>query len=201
MTRLCTMILFSLAMPLTVVAAGAMNAAPADTSIPRIELAVSFDQDQGLLRGTAKLTLPAGGELTLLLGDLRITAALLSYPNRENLPLTIGSAGSLPLPAAAHEQRVLLSYEKQVGDTFANSITDKAIVLSSAWHPLPDRPIIFSLAARLPPTFLAISESDRLPDPDRDGWTAFSFSQPVRSLHLAAAPYNKQERTVRDGLS
>jgi aminopeptidase N len=202
MTRLCTMILCSLAMTLTVVAAaGAMTTTPADKSIPRIELAVSFDQDLGLLRGTAKLTLPAGNELTLLLGDLRITAALLSYPNRENLPLTIGSAGLLPLPAAAHEQRVLLSYEKQVGDTFANSITEEAIVLTSAWHPVPDRPVIFSLTARLPPPFLAISESDWLPDPDRDGWTAFSFSQPVRSLHLAAAPYSKQGRTVRDGLS
>lgn len=202
MTRLCTTILCSLAMTLaTVAAAGAMTIAPADKTMPRIELAVSFDQDLGLLRGTAKLTLPAGSGLTLLLGDLRITAALLSHPDRENLPLRIGSAESLPLPAAPHEQNVLVSYEKQVGDSFANSITEEAIVLTSAWHPLPDRPVIFSLTARLPPTFLAIGESDRLPARDRDGWTVLSFSQPVRSLHLAAAPYKKTSRTVRDGLS
>jgi len=202
MTRLFTTILCSLAMTLGIAAAaGAMTTAPADKTVPRIDLAVSFEQDQGLLRGTMKLTLPAGSELTLLLGDLQITAALLSYPDRENLPLTVDTTGLLPLPAAAHEQRVLLSYEKRVGDTFANSITEEAIVLTSAWHPMPDRPVMFSLTARVPPTFLAISESDHLPEPDRDGWTAFSFSQPVRSLHLAAAPYHKHSRTVRDGLS
>ncbi len=202
MTRLCTMILCSLAMTLAVAAAPrAMTTAPAAQTAPRIELAVSFDQDRGLLRGTAKLTLPAGNGLTLLLGDLRITAALLSLPGRENLPLAITTAGTLPLPAAPHEQHVLLSYEKQVGDTFANSITKEAVVLTSAWHPVPDRPVIFSLTARVPPSFLAISESDQLPEPDRDGWIDFSFSQPVRSLHLAAAPYHKYSRTVRDGLS
>lgn len=202
MPRLCTTILCSLAMTLAAAAAtGAPAADPAAQTTPRIELAVSFDRGLGLLRGTAKLTLPAGRGLTLLLGDLRITAALLSLPDRENLPLTISTAGTLPLPAASHEQRVLLSYEKQVGDTFANSITEEAIVLTSAWHPVPDRPVIFSLTARVPPSFLAISESDHLAEPDRDGWTAFSFSQPVRSVHLAAAPYHKYSRTVRDGLS
>jgi uncharacterized iron-regulated protein len=179
----------------------AMTTLPAADTAPRIELAVSFDQGLGLLRGTARLTLPAGSGLTLLLGDLRITAALLSLPDRENLPLSITTAGTLPLPAAAHEQRVLLSYEKQVGDTFANSITEESIVLTSAWHPVPDRPVIFSLTARIPPSFLAISESDHLPEPGRDGWTDFFFSQPVRSLHLAAAPYRKFSRSVRDDLS
>ena len=176
------------------------QAAPARHS-PHVELAVSFEPGQNLLRGTAKITIPAETDLAVHLDDLQVTAALLSRPGRENRPLLIGTARTVPLQATGEQQTLLLSYEKEVVNSAVDTIGDHAIILTSAWHPRPDRPAFFSLAARLPHGFIAVSESDELAEADDDGWVRFSFSHPVRSLHLAAAPYQRTDRSVRPGLS
>ncbi len=201
MTRLSTMIHGVLAIILMFSPPTQAEELPMhDQPVPHIDLSVSFDHEQSLLRATARVRVPAGHGITLNLTDLQLTAALLSQPGRDNLPLDLGSNRLLPIAAASFTQSVLLSYEKKVTDTERNSMTDRYIVLTSAWHPLPDRPATFTLSVEPPPGFSAISETDRLGEQDDNGWHHFSFSQPVHGVHLALAPFVKTSRSVRPGL-
>jgi len=168
--------------------------------VPHIELALSFDVKSSLLQATMKVDIPEGQALKLELGDLSITAALLSTGSQENQVITLQDQTLLELPVSPLKQQLLLSYEKQVGDTFRDTISADAIVLTSLWHPMPDRKATFSLQAQVPPGFTAICESDHFNITARDGAASFSFSQPIYGLTFAAAPYIKKSRQVREGL-
>lgn len=121
-----------------------MAPAAAESSPPHFELGVSFEPERNLLRGTAKITIPAGSELNVSLGDLQVTAALLSQPGKENRPLLIDTARTIPLAATADQQELLISYEKRMIGSPLDTIDEHAIILTSGWHPRPDRPALFS---------------------------------------------------------
>lgn len=61
--------------------------------------------------------------------------------------------------------------------------------------------MLFSVKATLPEGFKGITESDNLPEQMQENTIKSSFSQPVRSIHLAAGPYTIQKETVREGLT
>ena len=171
---------------------------PSPTPI-HIDLAVSFDIDQKLLWGTSRITVDKGHDLQLMFPDLRITAALISSKQRENAPVEI-QGDTLALPAADEQRTLLISYEKDVQDSFSNIISDRAIILTANWHPLPQHKALYSLSAQLPEGFIGLSQTDELVETDDSGQVSFSFSQPLYALTLVSGRYIKTKKTIRDDL-
>jgi len=167
---------------------------------PHVELAISFDIDQALLRGTMKVHMQAGQSMTLNLDGLTVTGALMSSPGRENQVVALKNSSFLDLEVTGYEKTLFLSYQKPISSTFKDTVSQDSIVLTSPWHPLPDRKSTFSLEAHVPAGFTAISESDVFTDTRPDGTAFFSFSQPIYSLSFVAAPYVRNSREVRNGL-
>jgi len=181
--------------------AGASSAASVESKTLHIDLAVSFEIKNRLLRGTAKTKLPKEQEFSFHTAGLVITAAFMSYPDQDNLPVAISQNDFFYIPPANDDRTLLLSYEKSIENGFQNLITEEAIVLTSSWHPIPDQKATYTLSAQVPAGFKAISEADVFTKTTADGLAAFTFSQPVQTLTFAAAPYIETSKLVRPGLS
>jgi len=183
-------------------AAPSFAASDHHASLPRIDLAVSFDIEAKLLRGTARIDIAADEALTLYLPEMKVTGALVSTAARENAVLDAGAADTIRIPASAEAQTLLISYEKTVVDNFNNLLSAETIVLTSGWHPIPAEDALFSLTAHVPDGFIALSQTDNFDAARAAGAPArFRFSQPQQALSFIAAPYAVKQRTVRDGLS
>ena len=150
------------------------SASPVSSPI-QIDLAISFDIEEKLLRGTTRIELEKDQELHLVFPDLQITAALVSSITRENARIDLPRQDRLDLPASDEQRTVLISYEKKVQDSFSNLISDRAIILTANWHPLPQQKALFSLSAQLPEGFIGLSQADTLAQPDADGQVHFSY--------------------------
>ncbi|RZW19547.1 MAG: hypothetical protein EX260_07460, partial [Desulfobulbaceae bacterium] len=164
-----------------------------------IDLAVSFDLEKKLLWGTSRITIDKDHDLQLSFPDLRVTAALISSEERENAPLEI-QGDTLALPATDEQRTLLISYEKDVQDSFSNIISERAIILTANWHPLPQHKALYSLSAQLPEGFTGLTQADELAETDDNGQVSFSFSQPLYALTLVSGRYVKAQKTIRDDL-
>lgn len=193
--KILTLLIIYALLPSTIVARETRSAPIA------MDLAVSFDLDQRVLTGTAKIRIEAHQDLELLLPGLDITAALLSSPTRENAALELPEKDLLSLPSSAEPRTLLISFDKQINQSFANLIDNRAIVLTADWHPLPTTKALFSLDAHVPEGFIALTQADRFVEPDANGNVRFQFSQPLYSLTFVAAPYVRKEKPVRENLS
>nr|AOO54666.1 putative iron-regulated protein [uncultured bacterium] len=163
------------------------------------DLAVSFSPSSHTLTGTARITLPPGSGLGLDLGSLVISGLLLRHGDgREELPAA--GNGRIDLPAEPDRRQLFVSYSMQATGSGDDVIDGDGIVLLGHWHPVPDRRMLFHLQARLPQGFVAVGESDRFPLALEGDTASASFSQPVRTLHFAAAPYAVDSLEVRPGL-
>lgn len=182
----------------------ALGAGP-DTALParaaHMDLAVSFDLEHQLLYGTAKIELEAGKAAPIFLTDLIITAALMSTPETENAPIDYQNRDVLQISASDQPRTLLISYQKKIANSFQNIISEKAVILTSGWHPMLESKATFTLAAHVPPGFTALSQADQFEQVQSQGYAQFSFSQPLHSLTFAAARYVVQKQTVRDGLT
>ncbi len=194
MKNVAIIVLLSLS-PASIAAAAQIQPSPV-----RVDLAVSFDIEAGLVRGTSRIEVEKNQDLHLLLPDLKVTAALLSSPTRENAPLVLEQRNSIRLEAASEPRTLLISYEKHIDNSFNNSISDKAIILTSDWHPVVRTKAVFSLKAIIPDGFTALSQADQLSEAGADHQVHFTFSQPLYALSFVAAPYVKSQLKVRDGL-
>ena len=134
--------------------------APAAASIPHYELAISFHPEEQTMSGTAHISLPAGQELTLSLAELSITGIMLNKKGQETIPVRTPKQGSLHFPVTDDELEIFISYTKQIPDSFSdNMISAQGIVLTSMWHPIPDRNMLFKLTAVVPKGFNADRKS------------------------------------------
>lgn len=165
-----------------------------------IDLAVSFEVKNRLLWGTAKIRIPQDQDVKFYTAGLVMTAAFMNYPGQENLPVAMNQDKFLYIPASNNDRTLLLSYEKSIENGFQNLITKEAIVLTSSWHPIPDQKATYTLSAKVPAGFKAISESDVFVKTTPEGLAEFTFSQPVHALTFAAAPYVETSKLVRSGL-
>jgi len=177
------------------------NLAAATPQPPGVyDLVVSLSPPTRSLTATARITLPAGTGLGLELGDLAISGMLLRRADGSEVAPITGPGGRLQLAEEKEQRELYISYSRQVDGTGDDMIDPDGIVLLGLWHPLPDRAMRFSLRAKLPPGFTAITESDRFPLAQEGDATIAIFSQPRRNLHLAAARYAIASREVRPGL-
>ncbi len=191
---LAIIVLFSLSMQATV-SGDTLSSSPT-----HIDLAISFDVEDKLLRGTAIIEIEKNHNLHLLFPDLHITAALMSSDRKENAPIELSRKDALELAASDEHRTVLISYEKHVQSNFSNIISDRAIILTSNWHPLPQQKALFSLSAQLPDGFIALSQTDQLGHTDAHGGVHFSFSQPLYALTFVSGPYVKTAKPIREDL-
>ena len=164
-----------------------------------VDLAVSFDLEEKLLWGTSRITIDKDHDLQLMFPDLRVTAALITDSTRENAPIEI-QGDTLEIPAADDQRTLLISYEKQIQNNFSNIVSERAIILTADWHPIPRHKALYSLNAQLPEGFIGLSQADELVETDASGRVNFSFSEPLQSLTLVSGRYVKTQKTVRDDL-
>ena len=173
----------------------------AAASVPSYELAISFQPEKQTMSGTAHISQPAGKELILYLDEISITAIMINKKGQETMPVRIPNENHLHLPATNEALEIFISYTKQIPDNAPdNMISDQGIVLTSMWHPIPDRNMLFKLTAMVPKGFMAIAESDTLPSASSNTQQSFSFSQPVQSIHFVAAPYIIKTLKIREDL-
>jgi uncharacterized iron-regulated protein len=153
------------------------------------------------MSGTAHISLPAGQELVLYLDEISITAIMINKKGQETMPVRVPNGNRLHLPATHEALEIFISYTKQIPDNAPdNMISDQGIVLTSMWHPVPDRNMLFRLTAMIPKGFKAIAESDTLTSASSNTQQSFSFSQPVQSVHFAAGPYIIKTVKIREDL-
>ena len=174
------------------------TAAAAETDY---QLSVSFDTTLHTIQGEARIHFPAGKKWQLFTGNLHLQSVTVEEEGKDAVSLPLPADNMLSMYAGSLAQTVTVKYSLQIPASDPdNRINTDGIFLTSGWHPLPDRNMQFSLSATLPSGFTGISESDDMPKQDGDTLST-SFSQPVQSIHLAAAPYRVQKIQVRDGLT
>jgi aminopeptidase N len=168
---------------------------------PRYHLDVTFQPEQHQLQAKATISLPPGEEWQLYTGGLDILEVIIAEEGKSPFSLPLPDGDSLHMYAARNSQQITISYSLHIpqGST-DNLISPAGIALTSGWHPLPDRDMLFSLSADLPSGFRGISESDTLIRQREDNRLITSFSQAVRSIHLAAGPYEVEQEEIRQGL-
>ncbi|MCP4669216.1 MAG: M1 family metallopeptidase, partial [Deltaproteobacteria bacterium] len=86
-------------------------------------------------------------------------------------------------------------------DLADNLINPRGIALTDAWHPIPEKEMLFKLTAGIPAEFEAVSEADAItaaPSPEGKRVT-FRFDHPLRTIHFAAGPYVKNRVSFAPG--
>ncbi len=176
-------------------------AAPAAAAgAPSYELAISFQPERQTMSGTAHISLPAGQELSLALEKISVNAIMFNTRRQETISVPVPNDGQLHFPATDEALEIFISYTKKIPNNAPdNMISDQGIILTSMWHPIPDRKMLFRLTATVPKGFKAIAESDTLAL-TVGNQPSFSFSQPVQSIHFAAGPYSINTLKVRENL-
>nr|MDA8165302.1 hypothetical protein [Desulfobacteraceae bacterium] len=104
----------------------------AEAGPPVQKLAISFDVERGLLRGTARIDLPPGPAAGIELGRLQVDRVTV---NGQPAPAPSGE-GALQVPAAEGPRQVTIGYRLQTGDRGENLISPAGISLTGFWHPL-----------------------------------------------------------------
>ena len=167
----------------------------------RYHLDVSFQPEEQSLHGRATISFAKGKEWQLYTGGMDILEVLLEEEGKKPVSLPLPQGDTISMYGSENNLQLTVEYSlKALSNAGNNLISSRGIVLTSGWHPLPQEDMLFSMSVSLPPGFKAISESDSPPEHSQDGKMHSSFSQAVRSIHLAAGPYQIKHETVREGL-
>lgn len=168
----------------------------------RYHLDVSFQPEEQILHGRATIDFPKGKEWQLYTGGLDILEVILAEEGKQEVSLPLPQGDTISMYGSENALQLTINYSLKVPAHGGNNlISSHGIVLTSNWHPLPQEDMLFSLSVKLPSGFKAISESDTPPEHSADGQMNSSFSQAVRTINLAAGPYQVKQETVREGLS
>ena len=174
----------------------------AHPALSSYHLDISFQPEQHSLQGIATINVPEGYEWQLYTGGLTIQSISLGEEGKRPFPMPLPEGNTLHMYASSKSQQVIIKYSLQVSpNDGSNLISDQGIVLTSDWYPLPQQNMLFSVEATLPDGFKGITESDNLPQQLQGNTMRSTFSQAVRSIHLAAGPYAIEQETVREGLT
>lgn len=168
---------------------------------PDYQLAISFDLQQALLTGTAQISVPAAQTLRLNTMGLDITGIVIEQDNGITREAHRLNRDILNFPADHSARTIYISFTKKVQNSQTNRIAIDGITLLSDWYPQPDQPVFYSLAARLPENFNAITESDAFPLNRKKDTLYATHSTPLDAIHFVAAPYVIREKKIRDNLS
>ena len=193
---------FSFFFPLLLVHITAISAISAEEMAIKesYQLSISFNLEDHLLEGTAKITIAPEHALTLNLNRLTITGILLKDSSKGKKDLQPIN-NRLVIPATDKPKELYISYTRIISNSLENLVSPQGISLLSNWYPIADVRTKFHLTASLPQGFTAITEADQFPLQKSGNITTATFSTPTRTLHFIAGPYSHKERNIRKELS
>lgn len=181
--------------------------------LPRYELSVDIRPGEGLLIGTARISLPEGWKGAVHVGQLPVLSSTLGGSDvAENIKdgkLEASGAGELII---RYEGR----YEGRFGaeavtggasEIPANVIGEQGASLTGHWYPSLEALesgeglSYFSLRAALPEGYVAVSEAEEIEEAKTPQGVEFSFRfpHPVEGISLAAGKYSVKRRTTTGG--
>lgn len=199
--KLANTILFCLIIPLVMLTTSVWGEHRVPmTKSQHYHLAISFDLQKQQLTGTTQITLPPQTDLTLYTGSLTVTGILIKTADGRTYTATPPGKPEIVFSMHPQEREIFISYTTTINNHGLNLISEDGITLLGNWHPVPDRKMTFTLDASLPYDFTAIVEADSFPLTQKAGISSASFSEPVYSLHFAAAPYIVNSLQVRKDL-
>ena len=170
-----------------------------ETHQSNYELSLSFVPEEGLLTGTAAITVDPGQKISFLVAGLEITGTLLRDQGGNEYKLS-PTKDELILPRTTSSQTLYISYTKTIKNDFDNLISSEGISLIGNWYPVPSEPMRFHVIAALPDNFTAIMEADTFPLVQQGNTVNAIFSKPVTAIHFNAGPYFLAKQQVREGL-
>ena len=162
-------------------------------------LALSFSPENNRLTGTAKIEIPPKYPLTLSLARLVITGAFIQ-PLNETEKQIKPSGDLLHLDPSDQHRTLYISYQRDVKNEPTNLVSPEGISLTDSWYPEPSAPYIYTVSARLPRDFSAISQSDHFPLIKSKNITTAHSEVPTSSISFTAGPYVVDKLKVRDNL-
>ena len=168
-------------------------------SPPDYTLAISFNIKENRLIGTAKIVIPKEQSISFSLSQLTITGAVIQTeagPEKEVHP----GSDHLHFKGVAQKRTLYISYTKDVRNEHVNLISTRGISLTDAWYPYPSQPYLFSVSARLPGGFTAITQSDSFPLKRKAEVTSSHWKRATQDIYFNAGPYVTDKLRVRDNL-
>jgi uncharacterized iron-regulated protein len=163
------------------------------------ELALSFSLENNQLTGTAKIEVPPSYPLTISLARLVVTGALIQPLNETEKEIK-PSGDLLHLDPSDQHRTLYISYQRDVKNEPTNLISPEGISLTDSWYPEPSAPYIYTVSARLPRDFSAISQSDHFPLTKKDNITSAHSEVRTSSISFTAGPYVVDKLKVRENL-
>ncbi|MEW6427807.1 MAG: ChaN family lipoprotein [Thermodesulfobacteriota bacterium] len=159
-------------------------------------LLLRYDAAAGVMRGEARIVLPAAKAMDLSLGGLTVARVTLDGD-------ALTPAATLHFDASDRERVLSVEYTAS-GDqqgASGNRIGDDGIVLLGNWLPVPSEPLPLVLEARLPAGFAAVSEAEEVVRTEEAGGVrvTMTFTRPVREAAFVAGPYLVEEIAFGDG--
>ena len=189
-----TIILFSLFFMFSLIspAKGTADSKTATTAAHHL-IAISFDLENSLLRGTSKITLPTDKKLSLNCSHLEITGSNLKPQNLTPVTPFADSDNIIHIAARETEQTILISWKMKAEQPMATSnlISKEGITLAGFWHPVPDQDMTYELHATLPDGFDGISEGEQVETVtvNQTRKLKTNFPWPTRTINFAAGDY------------
>lgn len=190
---------------LGVVLAGllAASAAHAQEVLPVYELSVSFSTGENLLKGDARIALPADGKWEVGTFGLEVLEASL-----DGGPLDAGSVnrdGGVRVDGGV----LRISYQAVLSGTgmdiqnvgvVGSIVSPEGISLTGGWYPALEGLAFYKLTAMVPEGFTAVSEADSIEVAHAPGESTFSFhfNHPSEGVTLAAGEYTVLQDAVGD---
>lgn len=162
-------------------------------------LSLDFDLPNHTVTGTAKITLPPNQAVNIFLNSLTLTGTLLQKADNSEHTL-LSQNSTLHIQEDGDWRTIFISFTRQIQSENRNFLEPTGISLSSNWYPQPDRPMIYTVKARLPKDFLAVTESDYFPLRSLKDQVIAHYSKPLSAVHFAAGPYSLKKLAARDNL-
>ncbi|MBI4496101.1 MAG: ChaN family lipoprotein [Deltaproteobacteria bacterium] len=155
-------------------------------------LKVSFDLSGSKIIGTATIPVPAGRELRLQIGSLRLMDIRLDGQRMEaeihgrTVRVRAPRSGEL---AISYEGIFPSSPAREPLGPITSVISPRGISLTGLWYPQPEELAVYHLTAVLPPGYEAVSEAEEITKTVTNGRASFTFAfpHPVDGINLIAS--------------
>jgi uncharacterized iron-regulated protein len=170
------------------------------------QLDVAFDVPNSKIMGTARINAPAGKELIVRTGALKIIEV-----QRGGHKIGVDIHNGILKLGPAGEGTITIVYEgvfkggKDVTDTnyevVPSVIDERGISLTGLWYPSVDGLSLYHLSATLPEGFTAVSEAEKIRKSVNNGQVnfIFDFPHPAGGINLVAARKFEEIKSTVNG--
>jgi aminopeptidase N len=153
----------------------------ASKAVPKYNLSVEIDVQNSKVTGTVEIIPDDNQEFTLNTDGLKILEI-----NRETKS---NKVNEIKIYGKKNEP-IDIKYEGVFKNPSSSNIIDKGgAFLTDVWYPHPDTICIYSLTAKLPQGFEAVSEAENIKEVQEKSYITFDFDfpHPLEQVHLIAS--------------